>query len=85
METEFAKGFYPKAPSDKAPDYVKFKVSLRREELIEWLNSKEGVWVNLEVKEGRSGKWYASVDNWKPAGETNSGGKSNDFDDDIPF
>jgi len=48
------------------------------------------------VKEARSGKWYASVDNWQPnaaatpepaqtAGTPQPPMPEEDFDDDIPF
>jgi single-stranded DNA-binding protein len=45
---------------------VKCKLSFKREELIAWLQSKEGDWINADVKVSNGGKWYAAVDNWKP-------------------
>jgi len=100
-ETQFVEGLIAKAPNDRAPDYIKAKLSIKREELIAWLEQQDGDWINAEVKEGRSGKWYVAVDNWQPEqrGERQSpqrsapkqqrqasgGGSADDFDSDIPF
>ena len=97
-DTKFIDGLIVKAPNDNAPDYVKAKVSIRREELIATLQGMEGDWINAEIKVSSGGKWYCAVDNWKP----NSDGGSrepkrqepqrrappppaDDFNDDIPF
>jgi len=89
-EIEFPKGLIVKAPREGAPDFVKASISIKREELIEWLSQREGDWVNLDVKEAQSGKWYASVNTFKPkardAVSEHSQAKANAFvDDDIPF
>ena len=65
-QIEFIDGFFAKAPRANAPDFVKANISIKREEMIRWLSAKDDEWVNIDVKEARSGKWYASVDNWKP-------------------
>jgi hypothetical protein len=65
-QIEFIDGFFAKAPRVNAPDFVKANISIKREEMIRWLSSRDDEWVNIDVKEARSGKWYASVDNWKP-------------------
>jgi hypothetical protein len=98
-ETEFVNGLIVKAPNENAPEYVKAKVSIKREELIAWLQAREGEWINADVKVSQGGKWYVAVDSWKP----NQGVAQNqqrsaqrepapaaatgsDFaDDDIPF
>lgn len=67
-ENEFVSGLIVKAPNDNAPDYVKAKLSIRREELIAWLQTRTTEWVNADVKVSQGGKWYAAVDNWKPEG-----------------
>jgi len=91
-DTEFAKGIIVKPPREGAPEYVKAKISIKREEFIAWLQSVEGDWVNLDVKESQGGKWYAAVDKWKPQGGSARGPQSapaaaQDFEDDssIPF
>ena len=88
-EIEFPKGLIVKAPRDGAPDFVKASISIKREELIEWLSQRDGDWINLDVKEAKSGHWYAAVNTFKPraaapepAPTPSSGG---DFNDDIPF
>ena len=73
-EVEFPKGLMVKAKHENAPEYVICKLSIRREELIEWLQGKDGDWINLDVKESKGGKLYASVDTWKP--ESQRGGSS---------
>jgi hypothetical protein len=94
-ENEFINGLIVKAPNDNAPEYVKAKLSIKREELIAWLQAKEGEWVNADVKVSQGGKWYCAVDNWKPNGARSEGSKprqeskpavADDFiDSDIPF
>lgn len=70
-ETEFVNGLIVKAPNENAPEYVKAKLSIKREELIAWLQSKSGEWINADVKVSHGGKWYVAVDDWKP----NQGGE----------
>lgn len=65
-EPEFVNGLIVKPPHANAPDFVKASLSIRRAELIEWLQGRDGAWVNLDVKESRGGKWYASVNDFKP-------------------
>ncbi len=65
-EAEFPKGLMVKKPRDGAPDFVIASISIKREELIEWLSSKDGDWINLDVKEAKSGHWYSSVNTFKP-------------------
>lgn len=68
-EKEFIDGLSFKPPHGNAPEYVKAKGGIRREALIAWLESRDGEWVNFDVKVSQGGKWYAAVDNWKPNGE----------------
>jgi hypothetical protein len=88
-DIEFPKGFIVKKPRDGAPDFVIASISIKREELIEWLSSKDGDWINLDVKEAKSGKWYCAVNTYKPkeaqAKTENPSAPVTDFSDDIPF
>jgi hypothetical protein len=88
-DKEFPNGLILKAPRDGAPDYVIGSVSIRKAEFLAWLNGREGDWVNLNLKRGQSGKWYAEVDTWKPKGEGKAvraaAPAGVDFDDSIPF
>lgn len=96
-DTDFINGLIVKAPHERAPEYVKAKLSIKREELIRELQSRDGEWINLDIKVSQNGKWYAAVDNWKPNSQQGGGQQrqapqrqapvtSDAFDDsDIPF
>jgi hypothetical protein len=95
-EVEFVNGLIAKAPHERAPAYVKAKLSIKREELIEWLESREDEWINADIKVSQGGKWYVAVDSWRPeqrgsgrserqAPAQRSSGGASDPTDDIPF
>jgi hypothetical protein len=90
-DTQFINGLIVKAPNENAPEYVKAKLSIKREELIGWLQSESGEWINADIKVSQGGKWYAAVDTWKPQGgakgpQRQAPAKSEEFDSDsIPF
>lgn len=93
-DIKFIDGLIVKAPNDRAPDYVKAKLSIKREELIGWLQQQPGEWVNADIKVSQGGKWYAAVDDWKPNGQRSERPQrqaqpepaGNDFSDEsIPF
>ena len=92
-EVKFIDGLGAKAPHQNAPEFVKAKLSIKREDLIAWLELRTDEWINCHIKESSNGKWYVSVDDWSPDPEykqTNETPASNpqtsaDFDDDIPF
>lgn len=86
-DIEFPKGLIVKAPRDNAPEWVIASISIKREELIEWLSSKDGDWINLDVKEAKSGHWYASVNTFKPRQENKPGANvpAAEYSNDIPF
>lgn len=93
-DNEFINGLIVKAPNDNAPEYVKAKLSIKREELIAWLQTKDSEWVNADIKVSQTGKWYVAVDNWKPNGQRQAPRREpakqeswddKPLDDDIPF
>jgi hypothetical protein len=94
-DNNFIDGLIVKAPNDRAPKYVKAKLSIKRAELITWLQQQEGEWVNADIKVSQNGKWYAAVDHWKPNGERqeraprpqNAPAPAGDdpYGDDVPF
>ena len=70
-EKFFVVGLLVLLPDDKAPDFVKLKLSLKLDELGAWISTQKREdssleWINIEIKEGRSGKWYAERNMWKP-------------------
>jgi hypothetical protein len=67
-ENKFIDGLIVKAPNERAPEYVKAKLSIKRVELAAWLLAQTGDWINADVKVSQNGKWYAAVDDWKPDG-----------------
>jgi len=73
-DTKFINGLIVKAPNERAPEYVRARISIRREELIAWLQSEQGEWINADIKVSQGGKWYAAVDEWKPNQGGGSGG-----------
>lgn len=69
-DTIFVNGMIVKYPHDKAPDYVLTNISIKVEELIEFLEEHDdNGWVNIEILEGKSGKPYAKLNNYKKADE----------------
>ena len=85
-ESKFIDGFFVKPPHENAPDFVKCKISMKREEVIEWLQGQDGDWINVDIKRSREGKLYAQVDEWKPDGERQGGHQASDsMGEDIPF
>ena len=98
-EKEFVDGLIVKPPHEKAPDFVKCSISIKRKDLGNWLRKKSDDWINLDVKVAKSGKWYAEVNDWKPQQDSQTRPKTMsppagsgpyvdmppDFDDDIPF
>lgn len=87
-DIEFVDGLIVKAPHAKAPDYVKASISIKVEDLGKWLREKYKAgeqWVNIEVKEAKSGKWYAAVSTFKPTKqEPKKPGRFDDMKDDDP-
>ena len=81
-DKEFVKGLFVKPPHDRAPDFVKCSMSIKLEDFKNWLRPQVDEWINIDVKEGRNGKWYTEVNNWKPKQDAP---KDQEFDDDIPW
>lgn len=88
-DIQFINGLIVKAPNPKAPDFVKASLSIKREELIAWLQAQQGEWINADVKVSRNGKWYCAVNEWKPKDDrqpARTSAPAEGFeDDDIPF
>ena len=63
----FAKGLYYNLPTGNAPDFVRGKLSINVSEFMQFLqqNEKDGK-IKLDLKVGKNGKGYASLDTWKP-------------------
>ena len=93
-DNPFVDGLIVKAPREGAPDFVKGAVSIKTEDLLKWLEARKGEeWINIDIKESRGGKWYASVNEWKKEkagreaveGKPENPFKDEDVDELIPF
>ena len=71
-EIKFVDGLMVKKPHYKAPDFIKASLSIKREELISWLQGESSEWINIDVKESKKGSWYAQVNDWQ-AGNQDDG------------
>lgn len=78
--------------NDNAPQWAVGKLSFKVEEAIAFLqaNSKKG-WVNLNINQGQSGKYYIELDTWEAKGEKistpykNSEPTNSNNSTDLPF
>ena len=85
-DIEFVNGLIVKAPNSNAPDFVKAAISIKVADLTEWLSDRDEEWINIDVKESRGGRWYASVSNFKPKDKSEKTEKTDTDDlDSIPF
>lgn len=67
----FVNGLSAKKPGDKAPDYIIANLSIKRDDLIAFLQSQKGEWLNAVIKESKGGNWYIALDTWKRVEMTN--------------
>ncbi|MBC8388984.1 MAG: hypothetical protein H8E13_13190 [Actinobacteria bacterium] len=63
---EFVKGLIVKETKDNAPEWCIATMSMKVEELMEWLAGQEKEWINLKLNRSKKGKLYIAVDDWKP-------------------
>jgi len=70
----FANGIIYKAPREGAPSFVKGSLSIKTEDFTKFIedHTKPTGWVNLVLKEGRSGKLYVELDQWSPQQQASS-------------
>lgn len=62
---QFVDGLSVRPPNPKAPPFVKASISFNRVKLLEWLSNRQEEYVNIDIKEAKSGKWYGEVNEWK--------------------
>ena len=92
-EKIFSDGMIVKAPRENAPDFVKGSLSFRTQEFVHWLedHTKGDGWCNVDLLEGKSGKWYGALNTYSkdaPKRETGPGieyPKTDINPDDLPF
>lgn len=67
MEKKFIDGLFFDR-NEKAPDFVKGRLSIQVEKFIKYLteNVNEKGYVNIDLKQGQNGKYYAELNIFKP-------------------
>ncbi len=83
----FADGFFVKKPHENAPEFVIGKLSIKVSDAMGFLGAQPEEWVNLDIKESKGGKYYISVDTWKPDNKEHEPPEApeNATNDDLPF
>lgn len=84
-DVKFCDGLIVKR-NENAPDWALCKLSIKKDEFIQFLNEQDGDWVNVECCVGKSGKPYAKLDDWKP--ESSQDGNKEETvtnETDLPF
>jgi|TARA_R100001463_G_scaffold80584_1_gene135072 hypothetical protein len=68
-EKIFADGFSFKTREGQ-PDFVVGRLSIKVEDALAFLKERaNNGWVNLNINQARSGKYYCELDTWKPSGD----------------
>ena len=83
-EAIFPEGISVRDPHEKAPDFVRGRISMKKDELIPWLEKQEGEWVNCDIKRSKGGQLYLQVATWKPKTPT-APHASEEPGDGLPF
>lgn len=67
MDNEkFAAGMRVSKPSEKAPKFIIANIGINVADFLFWANKhSDRGWVNIQVKESKSGKLYAELDDYK--------------------
>ena len=85
-DKEFPRGLIVKRPHPNAPNFIKARVSIKRTELIEWLQSKDKDWINLDLANSKNNTLYFAVDDFEPKKQENETQlPENDEESDLPF
>tara|TARA_R100000655_G_C2931892_1_gene184157 strand:+ start:281 stop:610 length:330 start_codon:yes stop_codon:yes gene_type:complete len=68
---EFVSGLYIYPPNENTAHFIKCKIQLNRQQLLDYLNNSREEKINLDVKENQDGKFYAEVNTWKADNQGN--------------
>tara|TARA_Y100000994_G_scaffold199554_1_gene169816 strand:+ start:1175 stop:1435 length:261 start_codon:yes stop_codon:yes gene_type:complete len=76
-----------KRPSEKAPDFVLFKIGFEKEKFLNFIlnHSAPGGWINLEMNDGQYGPYLREEWQKPDQPENNQPKDDEDKSDDIPF
>lgn len=78
-----------KKPHPNAPSFVIANISVKVEDFAPFMEENaKGGWLNIGIKEAKSGKFYAELDTWEKGQKSNElkpdGGEEIGADD-IPY
>ena len=67
QEKIFADGMHFESPGEKAPAWVKGKISIKVDSFISFLEKykNEKGWINLDLKQSQKGGLYVELNQWK--------------------
>ena len=91
-DIQFIDGLGIFKPNDNAPDFVIANGTIKVEELKAWLAKQTEPTVRIDVKVSKAGKYYCSVNDFKPSGQQAPqelpplpSAPPEDYSDDLPF
>lgn len=61
----FTDGLIIKRPEGRASEFIEMKLSFKRIDFLNWLDSQKGEWINVDVKTSKQGKLYGCLNQWK--------------------
>ena len=67
----FVEGMYFEKPNDKAPEFVKGKISVNALRFYNFMEKHKngGGYVNIDLKKSREGKYYLELNTYQPKKE----------------
>lgn len=64
---DFPKGIRWVTPHEKAPEFVKGKISIKVSEFVDYIQANQSNdWINFSVKKSKKDTIYLELDTWKP-------------------
>ena len=72
------KGLFAKDKHEKAPDFVKCDISIKRLDMLEFLTNRKEEWINCQLLRSKEGKLYIAENEFKPEKKEKESG-------DLPF
>ena len=86
---EFVNGLFFKEKHENSPSFVLGKLSIKREDLIEWLQNRQEDWINCDILTSKkTGNPFIKVDDYKKESKQQSVPEQNNTTedtDDLPF
>ena len=80
------KGLFAKDKHQKAPDFVKCDISIKRLDLLEFLTTRNEEWINCQLLRSKDGKLYIAENDYKKeVKEEKPEAKEEKKETDLPF